>query len=164
MKIMQLVFGLILALCSAVALAQAIDLNTASAEQLEKALKGIGPKKAADIVKYREANGPFKSVDDLTNVPGIKGKTLEKIKPLVSVGGAPSMPTAPAMPTTPTTPAMPTAAMPKAPTTPSMPTAPAMPKTPTTPSMPTAPAMPDKQTMPAMPDTPATSTTATPKP
>ncbi len=152
MKIMRLVFGLILALCSAVALAQAIDLNTASAEQLEKALQGIGPKKAADIVKYREANGPFKSLDDLTNVPGIKGKTLEKIKPLVMVGGAPAMPTTPATPSVPTAPAMPSV-----PATPAMPTAPAVPSVPTAPAMPSVPATPATPSVPTAPSATSTS-------
>ena len=88
MKLLHALFVVALTLFSTMAFAEAIDINTATAEQLEKGVKGIGPKKAADIVKYREANGPFQSVDDLSKVSGIKGKTLEKIKPLVTVGGA----------------------------------------------------------------------------
>ncbi|MFO1423865.1 MAG: ComEA family DNA-binding protein [Candidatus Competibacteraceae bacterium] len=112
---------------SAATFAQMIDINTATAEQLDKGLKGIGPKKAADIVKYRETNGPFKSVEDLAKVPGIKGKTLDKIKPLVTVGGAaPAAATIPAMPAKPTMPATP--AMPAKPAMPTPPAAPAAPK------------------------------------
>ena len=99
-------------------------------------MKGIGPKKAADIVKYREANGPFQSVDDLSKVSGIKGKTLEKIKPLVTVGGAEPA-AVPAMPTTPAT-----SVAPLKPMTPTLPTAPAIPAKPMAPAMPTAPAIP----------------------
>jgi competence ComEA-like helix-hairpin-helix protein len=71
MKLLRVLCVIALALFSAVTFAQMIDVNSATAEQLDKGLKGIGPKKAADIVKYREANGAFKSVDDLAKVPGI---------------------------------------------------------------------------------------------
>lgn len=47
-----------------------IDINTAPAEALRE-LPGIGEKRAADIVAYREANGPFRIVEELTDVPGI---------------------------------------------------------------------------------------------
>lgn len=135
MKLLHVVFAIALAVFSAMSFAQAIDINTATAEQLDKGVKGIGPKKAADIVKYREAHGPFKSVDDLANVPGIKGKTLEKIKPMVTVGGA-----APATSATPAVPVVPTA--PAAPVKPAIPAAPAIPARPVAPTTPTAPAIP----------------------
>ncbi|MBL8247633.1 MAG: helix-hairpin-helix domain-containing protein [Candidatus Competibacter sp.] len=123
--LMNVLLALVLAFFSVASFAQAIDINTATAEQMDKALKGIGPKKAADIVKYREANGPFKSVDDLAKVPGIKGKTLDTIKPMVTVGAMPAAPAAPTMPVTPKAPAMPT--MPAAPKAPAMPAAPVTP-------------------------------------
>ena len=63
-----------------------IDLNTASEQELES-LPGIGPVLAARIIAHREANGPFRSVDDVENVPGIGPKTLESIRPLVTVSG-----------------------------------------------------------------------------
>ena len=129
MKFLHLLFGLMLALCSAVTFAQAVDINTASAEQLDKALKGIGPAKAAAIVKYRETNGPFQSVDDLTKVPGIKDKSLEKLlkdnKEMLTVGGAAAVPAAPKA-----------LAAPKAPAMPVAPVAPAMPATPPVPAAP----------------------------
>ena len=138
MKLLHMVFAAALAVFSAMAFAQAIDINTATAEQLEKGLKGIGPKKAADIVKYREAHGSFKSVDDLAKVPGIKGKTLEKVKPMVTVGGA-----APAAaPAVPAMPAMP-AAVPAVPTAPAMPAA--VPVKPAAPAVPAAPPAAPKQ-------------------
>ncbi|MBK7540457.1 MAG: helix-hairpin-helix domain-containing protein [Candidatus Competibacteraceae bacterium] len=118
MKCLKVVLGLMLALFSAVAFAQAVNVNTATAEELDKGLAGIGPAKAAAIVKYRETNGPFRSVDDLANVPGIKGGTLDKIRPMVSVGAGttapalkkPSVPAAAPQLKSPTSPAAPTAA------------------------------------------------------
>ena len=134
MRIINIILAFALLLFSAVTFAQAVDINTATAEQLEKSLKGIGPTKAAAIVQYREANGPFKSVDDLAKVPGIKGKTLDKIKPMVTVGGTAAMPATPAAPAAPAMPAMPTT--PKAPAMPAMPTTPKAPTVPTTPPPP----------------------------
>ena len=65
-----------------------IDLNTATAQELEL-LPGIGPVMAGRIVAYREANGPFTSIDDVENVPGIGPKTLESIRPLATVADSP---------------------------------------------------------------------------
>ncbi|TQQ48989.1 ComEA family DNA-binding protein [Vibrio cholerae] len=53
-----------------------VNINTASAEELATLLKGIGLKKAQAIVDYREANGPFSNIDDLTNVKGIGEATV----------------------------------------------------------------------------------------
>lgn len=74
------VMAMLLALASTAswALATTVNINTADAEALTTMLKGIGPKKAADIVKYREDNGPFKSVEDLVLVKGIGWRTLEQ--------------------------------------------------------------------------------------
>lgn len=61
-----------------------VNLNQAGAEELQK-LPGIGPKIADEIVKYREANGPFKSAEDLINVKGIGAGKFQKIKQRVTV-------------------------------------------------------------------------------
>lgn len=62
-----------------------LDLNRATVEELD-ALPGIGPSTAAKIVQEREANGPYRSVDDLMRVPGIGPKKLDALKDLVTAG------------------------------------------------------------------------------
>ena len=59
-------------------------LNTATGEDLET-LPNIGPSRAKAIIEYREKNGPFARVDDLTNVSGIGTGILESIRDLVEV-------------------------------------------------------------------------------
>jgi competence protein ComEA len=59
-----------------------INLNTATLEELDS-LPGIGPVLAQRIIDYREANGPFQSVDDLLRVKGIGLSLLEQIRDLV---------------------------------------------------------------------------------
>ena len=68
------------------ALGQPIDINRAGAEELQK-LPGIGPVLAQRILAER-AKQPFKSVNELDRVPGIGPKTMEKLRPLVTVGNA----------------------------------------------------------------------------
>ncbi|HWT14444.1 MAG TPA: helix-hairpin-helix domain-containing protein [Patescibacteria group bacterium] len=75
--IKSLVLGLALTLASLAAFAAQINLNTASAAQLET-LNGIGASKAEAIVDYRKEHGAFKSVDELANVKGIGLKTVDK--------------------------------------------------------------------------------------
>jgi competence protein ComEA len=55
-----------------------LNINTANAQQISAALKGIGLKKAQAIVEYRENYGNFTHVDELTAVKGIGKSTLEK--------------------------------------------------------------------------------------
>jgi competence ComEA-like helix-hairpin-helix protein len=62
-----------------------LDLNTATREQLE-ALPGVGAKTASDILREREENGPYGSVDDLNRVPSMTSSLLAKLKPLVRAG------------------------------------------------------------------------------
>ena len=61
-----------------------VNLNKASLEEL-KQVKGLGAKRAQDIIDHRETNGKFKSVDDLKKVSGIGAKTVEKLKEYVTV-------------------------------------------------------------------------------
>ena len=63
-----------------------VDLNSATSRDLET-LPGIGPVMADRIVTHREVNGPFGSINEVENVPGIGPKTLESIRPMVTVSG-----------------------------------------------------------------------------
>lgn len=64
--------------------AEKININTADLTELQQ-LTGIGEKKAADIIKYREENGSFRAVEDLTKVSGIGEKTLENLKDSITI-------------------------------------------------------------------------------
>lgn len=68
-----------------------VDINSASVDALAAALPGIGPGKAQRIVDWREANGPFQSIDQLLEVSGIGPVTLENIRPFVRLGDVVSM-------------------------------------------------------------------------
>ncbi|HSK21749.1 MAG TPA: ComEA family DNA-binding protein [Egicoccus sp.] len=61
-----------------------IDLNTATEAQLQT-LPGIGPAKAAEIVRHREEHGPFGVPGDLRDVPGIGEATFQRLADLVTV-------------------------------------------------------------------------------
>lgn len=61
-----------------------INLNTATAAELEL-LPGIGPVVAARIIDHRTKNGPFKTITALDAVKGIGPKTIESLRPLVTV-------------------------------------------------------------------------------
>lgn len=59
-------------------LAGPIDINTADAATLASAINGVGEKKAATIVEYRNTYGPFASVDDLARIKGIGAGTIDR--------------------------------------------------------------------------------------
>jgi competence protein ComEA len=63
---------------AAPSVASSLDLNTASAERISKAIKGVGRKTARDIVANREADGPFRSLDDLAKRVG--GVSLSQLQ------------------------------------------------------------------------------------
>lgn len=54
-----------------------VNINQADAETMSRMLKGIGLKKAQAIIDWREKNGNFKNVEQLTQVKGIGQKTVE---------------------------------------------------------------------------------------
>lgn len=61
-----------------------VNINTATQSDLET-ISGVGPVTAQRIIEYRQSNGFFTSVDDLLNVRGIGTKTLENMRPFVTV-------------------------------------------------------------------------------
>ena len=58
-------------------LAGPVNVNSADAETLARELTGVGPALAAEIIRDREANGPFASADDLVRVKGIGERIVE---------------------------------------------------------------------------------------
>ena len=78
-------FALLLLMTSVGALAAPIDINTADANTLAASLTGIGAAKAEAIVAYREANGPFKNLEELVNVKGVGEKTVEKNRAILVI-------------------------------------------------------------------------------
>lgn len=64
--------------------ASVININTATEEELT-GLDGIGPSKAAAIVAYREEQGAFGQIEEITKVNGIGQSTFEKIKEKITV-------------------------------------------------------------------------------
>ena len=85
-RLLASVFVLVFALTGIAFAADAptVNINAAGIEELTQ-LKRIGPKYAEKIVAYREANGPFKSADELVNVPGIGPRTLEENRDMIVV-------------------------------------------------------------------------------
>ena len=64
-----------------------ININTADLEQLQR-LPGIGEVLAQRIIAYRDKNGAFKSISELTNVEGIGLERLDKIMDYITLGGS----------------------------------------------------------------------------
>ena len=84
MKKLLLAFAMWFAI-SGVALA-VVNINTATKEELTT-LKGVGEKRAQEIINYRTKNGPFKTVDDLEKVPGIGPGIMKQIRSEVTTTG-----------------------------------------------------------------------------
>ena len=87
MTIRALLFAVAVLVAAAPAVAQGLDVNTASQAELE-ALPGVGAKIAADIIREREEGGPFASIDDLTRVPTMTTGVLGKIRGSIRAGNA----------------------------------------------------------------------------
>jgi competence protein ComEA len=61
-----------------------ININTADKEALMSVITGVGEKKAEAIIAYREENGPFKSIDELTNIKGVGQGMVDKHREMLS--------------------------------------------------------------------------------
>lgn len=70
------------------AAADKVNVNEADAASLARALHGVGNARAEAIVAYREAHGPFRSVHELTRVPGIGPYTVEQNIDLIDLGAS----------------------------------------------------------------------------
>ncbi|MBO0468506.1 helix-hairpin-helix domain-containing protein [Enterococcus plantarum] len=60
-----------------------INLNQASEAELQT-LPGVGQKKAQEIIRYREENGGFKTIEEIKNISGFGEKTFEKLKDAIT--------------------------------------------------------------------------------
>ena len=83
-KIKSLLFIVLFSFSSLLYAAQ-VNINTADADTLSSELSGIGQSKAEAIVAYREQHGPYKQLEELTNVKGIGIATIEKNKTKITL-------------------------------------------------------------------------------
>ena len=63
----------------------AVNINTADAKTLASNLKGVGEARAVEIIRYREAYGPFSSVDELAEVKGIGQSTVDRNRAVITL-------------------------------------------------------------------------------
>ena len=78
MQFKSLIAAVVLSLFAVCAwAADTVNINVADAPTLAETLQGVGPNKAAAIVHYRETNGPFLTVESLSEVQGIGARTVE---------------------------------------------------------------------------------------
>ncbi len=82
----KFILALIMCLALAGTAAAVVNVNTATKEELTT-VKGIGEKRAQEIIDYRKKNGDFKTVDELEKVPGIGPGTMKQIRSQVTVSG-----------------------------------------------------------------------------
>lgn len=64
---------------------ETVNINSADADALAARLKGVGPTRAKEIVRYRESYGPFASVEELAEVQGISKATLDKNRAAITL-------------------------------------------------------------------------------
>ncbi|MEN8169641.1 MAG: helix-hairpin-helix domain-containing protein [Pseudomonadota bacterium] len=77
-NIIQLFVAVTLLFASHFAVAEVVNINTADAQTLAANIVGVGEKKSLAIVAFRDEHGPFKSVDEMTQVKGIGLKLVDK--------------------------------------------------------------------------------------
>lgn len=64
-----------------------VNINTASQEELQM-LPRVGPALAERIIEFREANGPFRAIDEILAVKGIGESSFAKLEPYIVTSGA----------------------------------------------------------------------------
>lgn len=64
-----------------------VNINKADASVIAKSLDGIGPSRAKAIVAWRDAHGPFKKFEDLSQIKGIGKGTLERNREAIRFTG-----------------------------------------------------------------------------
>lgn len=84
--IVPLIFILAFILAAPAFGATQVDINSADAKTLAQALDGVGLVKAEAIVAYRNAHGPFETVDDLAKVKGIGPRIIEENREAIVFG------------------------------------------------------------------------------
>ena len=87
-KLRNIAAAMLLCLPVALFAGGTVDINTADKETL-MSLSGIGESFAESIIEYREQNGGFKAVQELTNIRGIGQTLVERNRELLRVGGSP---------------------------------------------------------------------------
>ena len=65
-----------------------VDINTATAEQLQQ-LPGIGPVRAQQIIRLRQKNGHFRNVEELSALPRLSEKQFQQLKKYATVQDLP---------------------------------------------------------------------------
>lgn len=83
----HLMISLAVILSSATAWAGPININLATAAELDRELHGVGPALAARIVNYRERHGAFSQPEDIQEVPYVGSRTYMKNRELILVEG-----------------------------------------------------------------------------
>ena len=87
-KLRNLAVAMLLCLPVALFAGGTVDINTADKETL-MSLRGVGESFAERIIEYREQNGGFKAVQELTNIRGIGQTLVEKNREMLTVGDSP---------------------------------------------------------------------------
>lgn len=88
-KLVQYFVAMALLFSSHLALADVVNINTADAATMAANIIGVGDKRAQAIVAFREEHGPFKSVDELTQVKGIGLKLVDQNRDNLTVDKQP---------------------------------------------------------------------------
>lgn len=77
-NVIQLFTVALFLLFSSLTMADVVNINTADAKTLAENIQGVGIKRAEAIITFREEHGPFKSVDELTQIKGIGLKLVDR--------------------------------------------------------------------------------------